>query len=302
MATIGQTNILIEKDLSAILLKAGVKPEKMFDIGIHALRKKGENGDRLYFVNNTQLTPFEGWLPLRDAVDYMTLHDPMTGKSGGGLLRNAASGTEVFVRLEPSQSMILQTHAERLGIANFPYYSRQGDAVPLSGKWNVEFESGGPELPTAFETDSLTYWTDNNNESYSDFSGTAVYETSFVKPPGKTGRWLLTLGSVKESAEIFLNGQSIGKLISPPFQVEFEDALLKPENALQIRVSNLMANRIAYLDRNNIFWKKFYNVNFPARRGENLKGNLFDASHWKTKPSGISGKCELFPIGQTSTD
>jgi hypothetical protein len=126
-----------------------------------------------------------------------------------------------------------------------------------------------------------------------------VYETSFEKPPGEAARWLLTLGSVKEAAEIFLNGESIGTLIGPPFEVEFNAALLKPENVLQIKVSNLMANRIAYLDRNNISWKKFYNVNFPARKRENLKNNLFDASHWKTKPSGISGRCELYPISQS---
>jgi hypothetical protein len=299
MALAGETTVQISKDLSAALLKARVKSERMFDVGIHGIRKKTGTGDHLYFVNNTQTVTFEGWLPLRDALDYVVLYDPMTGTSGEGLRREAGSGTEVFVRLEPSQSLILQSRADRQDIKKFPYYSRQGAAVALSGMWRVTFESGGPDLPHGFESDSLLYWTDRPEGSYTNFSGSAVYETSFEKPSGKPDRWLLTLGSLKETAEIFLNGESIGTLIGPPFQVEFNAALLKPENVLQIKVSNLMANRIAYLDRNNISWKKFYNVNFPARKRENLKNNLFDASHWKTKPSGISGKCELYPIAQS---
>ena len=41
-----------------------------------------------------------------------------------------------------------------------------------------------------------------------------------------------------------------------------------------------MANRISDMDKKGIFWKKFYNVNFPSRKAENRKNGLFDASHW----------------------
>ena len=302
MASAEQATVQIGKDLSAALLKSGVKRETMFDIGIQTIRKKTNNGDHLYFLSNTQTIPFEGWLPFRDALDYVVLYDPMTGKSGEGVRRKAGSGTEVFIRLEPSQSLILQSRTDQRGLTRFPYYSRQGKGITLSGSWRVSFESGGPVLPQTFESDSLLYWTNQSHDSYTNFSGRAVYETSFQKPPGKTDRWLLTLDSLKETAEIFLNGESIGALIGPPYQVEVNAALLKPENVLQIKVSNLMANRIAYLDRNNISWKKFYNVNFPARKRENLKNNLFNASHWKTKPSGISGTCELHPVVQMPMD
>ena len=39
--------------------------------------------------------------------------------------------------------------------------------------------------------------------------------------------------------------------------------------SLEIEVSNLMANRIAALDKAGVRWQKFYNVNFPARLPEN---------------------------------
>jgi hypothetical protein len=34
----------------------------------------------------------------------------------------------------------------------------------LTGKWNVEFIEGGPELPEAYSTDSLCCWTNAPDE------------------------------------------------------------------------------------------------------------------------------------------
>ena len=109
-------------------------------------------------------------------------------------------------------------------------------------------------------------------------------------------RWLLQVDSVRESAEVFLNGKPVGTMIGPCFELAFDGRLLKEQNLLEIKVSNLMANRIAWMDRNHIFWKKFYNVNFPARLRENSKNGLFDASEWKPKPSGIWGKVDMYPL------
>ena len=68
------------------------------------------------------------------------------------------------------------------------------------------------------------------------------------------------------------------------------------ENALEVKVSNLMANRIAWLDRNNIEWKKFYNINFAARLKENTKNGIFDASAWQPRESGLIGPVTITPL------
>ncbi|MEX2601710.1 MAG: hypothetical protein WD355_08685, partial [Balneolaceae bacterium] len=71
------------------------------------------------------------------------------------------------------------------------------------------------------------------------------------------------------------------------------------ENELEIEVANLMANRIAWLDREGAAWKKFYNVNFPARFGLNRNENgLFDASGWEPQPSGMAGPVTLIPYNE----
>ncbi|MBD0351843.1 MAG: hypothetical protein ICV65_11885, partial [Flavisolibacter sp.] len=91
-------------------------------------------------------------------------------------------------------------------------------------------------------------------------------------------------------------GKKVATLIGPAFQIVLPAASLTVNNKLEIVVANLMANRIAYMDRNNIQWKKFYNINMSARRRENLKNGVFDASDWKPQPSGLIGPVTLMPI------
>jgi hypothetical protein len=92
---------------------------------------------------------------------------------------------------------------------------------------------------------------------------------------------------------VLLNGASLGTVIGPDFSVMIRSDILRDMNELTVRVSNLMANRIADLDRRNVFWRKFYNVNFPARKSENRKNGLFDASLWTPRVSGLLGPVRL---------
>jgi hypothetical protein len=110
-----------------------------------------------------------------------------------------------------------------------------------------------------------------------------------LKPQGNNRTWLLDLGKVNETAEVVLNGKKIATLIGPNFTVAIPSAGMKEKNTLEIIVANLMANRIAYMDKNHILWKKFYNTNMPARKRENSKNGLFDASQWEPLPSGLLG-------------
>ena len=94
-----------------------------------------------------------------------------------------------------------------------------------------------------------------------------------------------------------LNGKQLGTLISPPFRVSIPKGRMKKKNILEIKVSNLMANRIADLDRRKVNWKKFCNVNFPARTRDNRgPDGLFTASRWPAKESGLIGPVTLTPI------
>ena len=69
----------------------------------------------------------------------------------------------------------------------------------------------------------------------------------------------------------------------------------KGQDELVVRVANSMANRIAYMDKKGVDWKIFYNVNMSARKKENVKNGIFDASDWEPKSSGLLGPVTLTP-------
>jgi hypothetical protein len=285
---VGKGRMLLGENTSTLLDHASIRQEAMTDLGIDFIRKKEIDNGTIYMIVNQKDELFEGWLPLDSKSKFAVLYDPMTGEFGKASTGVAPNGNlEIRVRLTTGQTLLIETYDQEPKINAFNTYSLTETKIPLTGAWEVTFTEGGPTLPAAINTDALTSWTDFGGAEYQNFSGTASYKINFKKP--ESGEWILDLGSVRESAEVFLNGKSISTLIGPVYQIHLSNSDFKDENLMEIQVSNLMANRIADLDKRNVFWKKFYNVNFPARKSENRKNGLFDASGWEPRESGLIG-------------
>jgi hypothetical protein len=183
--------------------------------------------------------------------------------------------------------------------ARWAYWQRAGEPRPLSGIWSVRFSNGGPSLPTAIQTDVLKSWTDFAATGVKAFSGTANYTLTFSRPDGSAAAWQLDLGRVAESARITLNGRELSVLLQPPYRVVIPVEALRAQNTLGIAVTNLAANRIADLDRRDPSWKKFYNINMPARRRENADTDgLFSPARWEPRESGLVGPVTLTPLSR----
>ena len=76
-----------------------------------------------------------------------------------------------------------------------------------------------------------------------DFSGSGVYETSFGKPSSPA---VLDLGDVRYTAEVFVNGKSLGVKIMPPYRYEIPTEILENDNKLEIRVTNTPGNQYQF--------------------------------------------------------
>lgn len=116
----------------------------------------------------------------------------------------------------------------------------------VDGPWQVTFppDLGAPASAT-FET--LSPWNENADEGIKYFSGTATYSKSIDVPaswikPG-THIWL-NLGSVKNLAEVSVNGKPMGTLWTQPYRVDITSALKPGTNLVEVRVTNAWANRI----------------------------------------------------------
>jgi hypothetical protein len=294
---VGRGRFLLGGDLKRLLLSAGVKRESLVDQGLQFIRRKHGNS-HYYFILNSGGNPLDGWVALQRRARAVAIFDPMREEKGLAGLRASADGaTEVYLQLAPGESCILKTFDVVVSGPPYGYFKTKGEPQPLSGNWSVSFLRGGPELPATVEIREPGSWTNLGGEAVKSFSGTARYTLTFDRPKGEAGAWLLDLGRVAESARVRLNGRELGALIKAPFQLRLRNDLLKGKNKLEIDVSNLMANRIADMDRRNVNWKKFYNINMPARRRENAgPDGLFNASRWTPRDSGLIGPVMLWPM------
>jgi hypothetical protein len=294
-AIVGNGKIIMGIELNSLLSYAGIRREPMADNGIKFVRRESKTGS-YYFINNQSDKPFEGWLPLSVKASYTAIYNPMTEKTGTAQKRISVNGeSEIYMKLNAGESMIIETSSVKVKGKPYTFFEPSSDPVAISGTWKVDFVTGGPTLPESREVRELKSWTDFGGNDLKNFSGTAKYTIFFKKPAGKADAYSLNLGKVFNSVKVTLNGKEMGTLIGPDFSVEIDKSLIKPVNTLELSVSNLMANRIAYLDRNKIEWKKFYNINMAARLKENSRNGIFDASEWKTMESGLIGPVTITP-------
>jgi hypothetical protein len=119
--------------------------------------------------------------------------------------------------------------------------------LALSGAWTVHFDPkwGGPETA---QFDTLASWPTRPEPGIKFYSGTAVYEKTFDLPHSALrtphSALVLDLGTVRELAEVKVNGKSCGIVWCPPWRVDVTDAVTPVENKLQVEVVNFWPNRI----------------------------------------------------------
>ena len=296
-AIAGKGFFLMGDDLQALLSAAKIRREPMVDNELQYVRRQ-YNGGNYYFISNAGAHTFSGDILLQTRASSIVLFDPMLERRGlGKIKKGPGANTFVYLNLQPGESVMLQTAATTITGNLFPYTTVKGQGQSITGNWKINFISGGPVLPPPVELQSLGSWTDLPNDDVKRFSGTAQYSIRFRKPTGHAPAWQLNLGTVGESAEVILNGNKLGVLLGPVYQLIIPSAAFKTDNLLQVNITNGMANRIADLDKRGVVWKKFYNTNFPAKLAKNRGADgLFTAAGWQPKASGLMGPVTLSPV------
>jgi hypothetical protein len=300
-ALLSGNQFLVSDNLDSLMALGRVRRETLVDDSLGFVRRKSGSGE-VYFLVNEGSESFAGYLPLNALFRSAAIFDPMTGNKGFARRR----GGSVYLQLRPGETCLVQTNpaGQAAGQAArqmplLPYYLPLGGSKRLTGAWHLEFLSGGPSIPHDTTIHSLGSWTDLGQEDMQDFSGVAKYSLDFDRPEAGGGAqaWLLELGKIDRTAEVFLNGQKIATLLGPDYEVIIPAAAIHARNTLEIKVANAMVNRIEYMDRRHIPWKKFYNYNFPAHARANRGADgLFDTSRWAPMDSGLSGPVTLLPL------
>lgn len=293
----GEGECLKGENVSDLLAKINVFPEELAAENLWFSRVNRANGT-CYFISNWSDKNVTRKIVLNASGKNVVLFDPMLKKMGKVKFDKVGKNrSAVFLQLKPGETRILQFYNRKINAVEFPLYEVANTEIALNGEWNVSYVEGGPTLPAAQNISKLISWT-NFSKELETFSGTAKYSLVFEKPEGEFSAWQLDLGEVHESAKVVVNGENLGTLIGPGFLIEIDAGLLKEENQLEIYVSNLMANRIADLDKRGVNYKKFYNINFAARNRENSADGIFTAINWQPLPSGLIGPVTLTALNK----
>ncbi len=118
--------------------------------------------------------------------------------------------------------------------------------VEISGAWTLTFPPNWG-APASVTFNKLMSWTDSPDSGVKYFSGTATYtkEITLQSTDLSTNQSLwLDLGRVKNLAEVWVNGKSLGILWKPPFRLDITGAAKPGKNKLEIRITNLWPNRL----------------------------------------------------------
>ena len=157
--------------------------------------------------------------------------------------------------------------------------------------WTLRFIESEPSVMPTYQLDRLQSW-EGLDRSAGILMGTGVYTSSFVLSEEEANQsWQIALGDVRESARVYINDHLIGCAWAVPFVLDCRDVLKAGENELRIEVTNLPANRIAEMDRQQIPWRKFHDINVV-----DIHYQPTTYGHWPLVPSGLNSKVILYRL------
>jgi len=205
-------------------------------------------GADIWFVTNQQERPEQVTASFRIVGKAAELWDPATGETAPVTYSAAEGRTEVPITLDPFGSTFVVFRRATTATQRTIAPETRSTLATVSGPWTVTFQPGrgAPAEPVRF--DALTSWTKSSDAGVKYFSGTATYAFDIDAPvdafqPGR--RIELDLGSVKEIAEVRVNGEPVGDpLWKPPYRVDITPALTRGTNRVEVRVTNLWPNRM----------------------------------------------------------
>jgi hypothetical protein len=219
------------------------KPQS--DTAVAFVHRKIPDGD-IYYVHNRNNRAENLEATFRLAGKAPELWHAETGEIEPAAYRVANGRTTVPLNLDPAEAVFVVFR--KAG-------SAQGRTLPqvtetpvgtIDGSWTVAFQPN-PGAPASITLDKLSAWNDHSDPGVKYFSGTATY-TKTIEARAEwfaTGaKMVLDLGSVKNIAEVTVNGKSVGVLWTPPFRADVTGALKAGANTVKIKVTNLWPNRL----------------------------------------------------------
>jgi hypothetical protein len=287
-ASLGEGKIVLTENFENGLDYAGIHRESLTDTGLKFIRREIHGGTYYYLVNHTA-KEIDQHIPLLHEGKSAVLMDPQQGSIGVAEIKTEEGAWKVRVQIPSGESLIVRvTESTSIDVPNWPYRNTQQETLALNGPWKLSFGVGGPDKPENKTLETIIPGTDLPDTQTQSFSGLGTYESSFNLDKEDAQVYVLNLGTVHESAKVWINGYEAGHVFGLPFKLNITKWIRSGENNLRIEVANLMANRIRDMDQKGLVWRNYHEINFV-----NIDYKPFDASGWKTMPSGLAGPISM---------
>jgi hypothetical protein len=242
-------NVITDISIEDVLSKCKVTPDLIFKTADHRklryLHRITENSD-IYWVSNPDNSSVEATVSLRQTGRRPMLYSAETGKTIAAEYRMESDRTHVILNLQPKESIFIllteQTDVKE-SISPKPTESTLVENFPA---WTITFQEHRG-APLSVQTSELKSLTDFEDVGIRYFSGTATYQNVFKlnkKQLKNAGNIILDLGDVKNIAEVYVNGKQVAILWKQPFKADITEAVKAGENLIEVKVTNLWANRL----------------------------------------------------------
>ena len=209
---------------------------------VHRTLPEGE----IYWVNNRNDRAENLDAIFRVQGKSAEIWHPETGQTELASYTIKDGRTTVPLHLEPSDAVFVIFRNKAEGLSKIIPAKTETQVSKVDGPWAVSFQPNrGAPAKATFGT--LTSWIENADSGIKYFSGTASYSKSIEAPASwfKSGEQLwLDLGEVKNLAEVFVNGKSLGIVWKKPFRIDVSGAMKPGKNTLEVKVTNLWVNRL----------------------------------------------------------
>lgn len=213
--------------------------------GIDYIHRR-EGKTNIYFLRNAMNKPAEFLATFR-VSGVPELWDSLTGEVTG-VHSSVIEGTEtttVAITLPAYGSIAVVFQPQTSPLASPEKKQVRVLPVLVNQPWKITFPGDPGKAATTVTTSELKSWTEWEQPEIKYFSGTATYSASIKAPkllPGESA--CLRFGSVREIAEVSLNGQRLPSVWAKPYITCVSERFSSGENQLSLTVSNLWHNRL----------------------------------------------------------
>ncbi|MBN1790529.1 MAG: glycoside hydrolase family 2 [Bacteroidales bacterium] len=248
--TVGKGKVYGGLTIAEVLAALKIAPDFIYtkpqpDTRVLFVHRKLNNAD-FYWVNNRNHKVENLDATFRVKGRAAEIWHPETGRIEPASYEIVGEMTKVKLRLEPDDAVFVvfrkKAEKESIGIPR----PDEKKLIEVKDPWNLSFQADRG-APAQISLTELAAWNENTDPGVKYFSGTGSYVTSIQAPAEwfQSGSQLwLDLGSVKNLAEVIINGKSLGIVWKTPFRVNATDALQEGDNKIEIRVTNLWVNRL----------------------------------------------------------